>query len=42
MARYREIWQFFPVLAHVKLVTPGAGAKFDPRAISWALLKEAH
>ena len=41
MARYREIWQSFPIQAHVKLVIPRGGAKFDPGAIPWALLVEA-
>ena len=42
MARYREIWQIFPMLAFVELVTPRGGAKFDPDALHWALLVEAH
>ena len=41
MARYTEISKFFPIYGNVKLVTPGR-AKFDPRAIIWALLVEAH
>ena len=42
MAIYSEIWHFFPIQAHVKLMTPRGGAEFDPRAIPWALLVEAH
>ena len=38
MARYREIWQVFPIQAHAKLVTPEAGPNLNPRAIIWALL----
>ena len=41
MARYREIWQVFPLEAHVKLDLRGS-AKFDPRAIFWALSVEAY
>ena len=41
-AKYRESSQIFPIEAKLKLVTPGAGAKFDPKAIIWALLVEAH
>ena len=42
MCRYKEISKVFSILAHVKLVTPKGGAKFDPRALISALLVEAN
>ena len=42
MVRYREINKVFPLKVQVKLVTLRGGAKFDPSAIIWTLLVEAH
>ena len=42
MARYREISKVFPHINQCKTSDPRGGAKFDPRAIIWALLVEAH
>ena len=41
MARYREISKT-PYKGRCKTTDPRGGAKFDPRAIIWALLVEAH
>ena len=32
----------FPSISQCKTCNPRGGAKFDPRAIPWALLVEAH
>ena len=43
MVRYREISEAFPIdITPCKSCEPQGGAKFDPGAISWALLVEAH
>ena len=42
VAMYSEISKVFPLSGQIKLVTPHIGAKFDPRAIIWALLVEVH
>ena len=41
MARYREISEVFPISLG-KTCDPWGGAKFDPRAINWTLMVEAH
>ena len=38
MAGYREISKVFPIKVLSKTCDPRVGAKFEPRAIIWALL----
>ena len=42
MARYREISKVFSYISLSKTCDPRGGAKFDPRAIHWTFLVEAH
>ena len=41
-AKHREISQMFSYVGQCKTGDPQGGAKFDPRAIIWALLVEAY
>ena len=42
MARYMKISEVFYNISQFKSCDSQGGAKFDPRAIIWALLVEAH